>query len=61
MGDEIENIIIQPIRIRNLYLAYEIEIILTPFQFRKMKFDIILADDIESSIAAVFIKSGRFL
>lgn len=56
MGDEIGDLIIQPIRISNLYLAYGIGIILTPFRFRKMKADIVLADDIESGIAAVLIK-----
>jgi len=57
MGHEVESLVINPLRIPNLYLAYGLGMAFSPFRFRKVKPDLILADNLESSIAAVLIKS----
>ncbi|TET77328.1 MAG: hypothetical protein E3J41_07345 [Candidatus Cloacimonadota bacterium] len=57
MRHEVESFVINPLRVPNLYLAYGLGMALSPFRFRKVKPDLILADDLESSIAAVLIKS----
>lgn len=56
MGHEVESFIIDPLRIPNLYLAYALGIALAPFSLRKIKPDLVLTDDLESSIAALLIK-----
>ena len=56
MGCKVESFVIEPLRFPNLYLAYGLGIVLSPFRFRKTKPELILTDDLESSIAAVLIK-----
>ena len=57
MGHDVESFVINPLRIPNHYLAYGLGVAISPFRFGKMKPDLILADDLESSLAAVFIRS----
>lgn len=47
---------IHPGRISNPYLAYGLGILSAPFRFKGMKPDLVIAEDIESSIAAIMIK-----
>ena len=56
MGHEVYEFEVKPVRIPSLYLAYLLGIALSPFQFLKIKPDMILADKIESGIAALWIK-----
>jgi glycosyltransferase involved in cell wall biosynthesis len=55
-GHDIENFVIHPLKIPNLYLAYGLGMAITPFRFRRKKPDLLLADDLESSMVAVLIK-----
>lgn len=57
MGAEVCNFVIKPLGIPNYYLAYGLGIILSPLRFRKIRPDLILADNIESGIAALLIKT----
>lgn len=61
MGHEVDILVINPLKISNLYLAYGLGILFLPFQFQKkfrnVKPDLILTDNLESSMAAVLIKS----
>jgi len=57
MGHEVESFVINPLRVPNLYLAYGLGMALSPFRFRKIKPNLVLTDDLESSIASVLIKS----
>ncbi len=55
-GDEVVPLDIAPARIRNPYLAYGLGILLAPWRFRGLRPDVVLADDLESGLAAVLIK-----
>jgi glycosyltransferase involved in cell wall biosynthesis len=61
MGHEVDYLVINPLKIPNLYLAYGLGVLFSPFQFKKKfrnaKPDFILTDNLESSMAAVMIKS----
>ena len=57
MGHEVESFAIHPPRIPNTYLSYGLGIALSPFRFRKRKPDLVLADTLESGIAAALIST----
>jgi glycosyltransferase involved in cell wall biosynthesis len=57
MGHEVYNFVIEPLKIPNHYLAYGLGMILAPLRFKKIKPDLLLADNVESGIAALLIKS----
>ena len=57
MGHEVESFAIHPPRIPNTYLAYGSGITLSPFRFRHRKPDLLLADDLESGLAAALIST----
>ena len=56
VGHDVEKFVIHPLRIPNHYLAYGLAIALAPIRFRKLTPDLILADTLESSMAAALIK-----
>lgn len=55
-GDAVLPLDIAPARIRSPYLAYGLGIIGAPWRFRKMRPDVVLADDLESGLAGILIK-----
>jgi glycosyltransferase involved in cell wall biosynthesis len=55
-GDEVVPLDIRPARVPNTYLAYGLGIALAPWRFRHLKPDVVLADDLESGLAAVLVK-----
>lgn len=57
MGHEVVSFNIKPVKTPNPYIAYGLGITFSPFQFRKVKPDLILADDLESCISAVLFRS----
>ncbi len=55
-GDEVIPLDIAPARVRNPYLSYGLGVLLAPWRFRGLRADVVLADDLESGLAAVLIK-----
>jgi glycosyltransferase involved in cell wall biosynthesis len=55
-GDDVMPLDIRPARVPNHYLAYGLGIVLAPWRFRRVKADVVLADDLESGLAAVLLK-----
>ena len=56
-GHKIVQHVINPVKIPNNYLSYGIGILLSVIKFFRVKADVIIADNIESAIAAMFIKT----
>ncbi|TET77409.1 MAG: glycosyltransferase family 1 protein [Candidatus Cloacimonadota bacterium] len=57
MGHGIQTLNINLLRVPNPYLAYTLGILSLLFRFRRIRADVILADNIESGMAAVLVKS----
>ena len=57
LGHDVDSFDIKPLRLPNTYLAYGLGIAISPFTFRKRKPDLLLADDLESGIAAALIST----
>lgn len=56
MGHEVQDFIIKPFRLPSPYLAYASGILFSPIRFRKIKPDLILADDIEPAVASLLLR-----
>jgi glycosyltransferase involved in cell wall biosynthesis len=56
-GHEVREFPIKPVKIPNRYLSYGLGIPFALFRFRKLRPDFILADNIESGVVALLIKS----
>ena len=55
-GHEVITFEIQPLKVRNIYLAYGLGALLSIFQYRRIKADVIIADNIEAAVAAACIR-----
>jgi len=56
MGHNVQILNVSPVRSPNPYLAHTLGILSLLFRFRRIRADVILADNIESGIAAVLVK-----
>jgi len=57
MGHEVESFVVHPVHLPNMYLAYGLGIAISPFRFPRRRPELLLADDLESGMAAALIKS----
>ena len=56
MGHEASQFEIRPVNIRNTYLAYGIGALFSILRFRRVKADVIVADNIEAAMVAVILR-----